>query len=147
MHGNVSTGITAGNPLCELLAGDRLGFQQRTIAAVHMLQDIVIDQGPHLFVIGIEQFVVHHLGSDIIFFSQRDQLVQFLQLEDRRLFHNQMCARFQQSFTGIEVTVVGRSNAGEVQAGRRHLFDRVFAGEALEATYFVTTFCQILLRP
>ncbi len=79
MDGDVGAGIAADDPFGELSAGDRFRFEQRAIAGVDVLEDVVVDEGPQFFVVRVEKFMIDDFGEELFVFRQGDEFVEFLQ--------------------------------------------------------------------
>ena len=137
VDGDIRTGVPSGDPLGELLAGDRLRFEERAVAVVDVLEHAVGDQRPQLFVVRIEQLVVDDLGQDALLLSQRHQFIEFLQRQHRGLFDDDMLARGDGLAGRVEMPVVGRRHANEVDTGFQQLLDGVRAGEVLKVGDFL----------
>ena len=78
MNRDVGSGIAADDPFGELLAADRLRFEQGAIAVVDVTQDAVYDMGAQLFMIRVGQLMVHDLGEYAAAARECVKFVQFL---------------------------------------------------------------------
>ncbi len=85
-----------------------------------MPQLSVRDEGAELFVVRVEQFVVDDFGEQVLLAQEGQEFVEFVQPQHGRFFNQDMAARLKNRAGGIEMTVIGRGDAGEVDARIEH---------------------------
>lgn len=76
VDGDVGAGVSAGDPFGELLAGDLSGFEERAVAVIDVLEDVVGDEGAEFFVVWVEEFVVDDAGEELFAFGDGDKFVE-----------------------------------------------------------------------
>src|SRR5262249_48058623 len=67
MDGDVGRGVAAGDPFGELAAADRLGFEERAVPVVDVLQHTVLVERSEFLVIGVRELVINDLRQNTAF--------------------------------------------------------------------------------
>lgn len=132
VDGDVGTGVSSGYPFGELGAGDLAGFEERAVAIVDVLEDVIGDECSEFFVVRIEEFVIDDACENLVAFGDTGEFIELLEGEDGGFFDEEVDAGFEYGFGGIEVSVIRCGNAGEVKVVLEHIGDCRVSDEAVE---------------
>ena len=126
MHGDVGAGVAAGDPLGELAAADRLRLQQRAVAVVDVLAARRRRQRAQLLVIGVEQLVIDDLGQHALLAGRARRARPVPASVSTDGFSISTCLPASSAcLARLEVAIVGRGDADDIDAAREQLVDRV----------------------
>ena len=92
------------------------------------MQHAVGDVRPQLFVIGIGKLVIDDLGQDVLLAGEGVEFIEFLQTQHRRLFDEDVLAREEAAAGGVEVAIVRRGDADDIDLLGEQVVDGVRAG-------------------